>query len=180
MALLGFDDGSYVELIAPQQPGSADSTSGWGKKMAENAGVCAWAVGSADIKDELERLSRLGIATGRARAGSRKKPDGAVLQWETATLGKGDPGATLPFLIQDHTPCSLRVQPSASVKGSELTGAVVVVIAVRDLEASITLFRRAYGWPAPATSEQPEFGARLAYFTGTPVMLASPLDAKAG
>jgi len=119
MALLGFDDGSYVELIAPQQPGSADSTSGWGKKMAENAGVCAWAVGSADIKDELERLSRLGIATGRARAGSRKKPDGAVLQWETATLGKGDPGATLPFLIQDHTPCSLRVQPSASVKGSE-------------------------------------------------------------
>ena len=83
----------------------------------------------------------------------------------------------LPFMIQDHTPRSLRVQPSASVKSSGLTGIDVVVLGVKDMEAASALFQRAYGWKAPSVEEHAEFGARLAYFPGTPVMLASPLGA---
>ena len=37
MALVGFDDGSYIELIAPERAGQGNG-SGWGKLMADNAG----------------------------------------------------------------------------------------------------------------------------------------------
>ena len=133
-----------------------------------------WAVSTPDIKTELARLRKQGIATDGPHPGGRTRPDGQVIRWETAGIGPGTRGDLLPFLIQDHTAHSLRVQPSASVHGSGLSGIAVVVIGVKDLATSIALFRQAYGWEAPRTEEQKEFGARLAYFSGTPVMLASP------
>jgi len=50
------------------------------------------------------------------------------------------------------------------------------VIAVKDLDASIAQFRRAHGFPAPERQDDPEFGAKLAWFRGTPVVLATPLS----
>ncbi len=46
MALLGFDDGSYLELIAPQKVGMT-LDSGWAKMIAADAGPCAWAIGTS-------------------------------------------------------------------------------------------------------------------------------------
>jgi hypothetical protein len=175
MALLGFEDGSYLELIAPQKPGVVEGSS-WAKFMAGDAGPCAWAVGSADIKADVARLKERGVETSGPEPGSRKRPDGRVLEWETASAGPGGHGAMLPFIIQDHTPRSLRVQPSSSLKDSGLSGIEVVVLGVKDLQAASELFRRAYGWAAPAVEEHKEFGAKLAYFAGTPVMLAAPLE----
>ena len=175
MALLGFEDGSYLELIAPQKPGAVEG-SDWARFMAANAGACAWAVAVGDIGSEVARLKRSGIEVEGPFPGSRRRPDGTVLQWETVRVGTGTPGATLPFLIQDKTPRSLRMQPSASVKGSGLAGIAIVVLGVRDLDAAVALFRRAYGWSAPALEEHREFGARITHFAGTPVVLATPLD----
>jgi hypothetical protein len=175
MALLGFEDGSYLELIAPQKPGAVEG-SGWAKMMAGDTGACAWAVGSNDIKTEASRLKNLGIEIEGPTPGSRKRPDGKVIEWETARIGPGTPGATLPFMIQDKTPRGLRVQPSASVKGSGLTGIEGVVLGVKDMAAAIALFRSAYGWPSPVLEDHKEFGAKMAYFPGTPVMLAAPLE----
>ena len=129
----------------------------------------------SNIRRPLERVSRLGIKVQAPVFGSRKKPDGTVIKWERATVGQGEPGTTLPFLIEDITPRSYRVQTSASTKGTGLTGVAVVVLGVKDLNASIALFRRVYGLPAPAVQDNPGFGAKLAYFEGTPVMLAAPL-----
>jgi hypothetical protein len=176
MALLGFDDGSYFELLAPQKPGSARG-SAEATLLEGSAGPCMWAVSTPDIKTELARLRKQGIATDGPHPGGRTRPDGQVIRWETAGIGPGTRGDLLPFLIQDHTTHSLRVQPSASVHGSGLSGIAVVVIGVKDLATSIALFRQAYGWEAPRTEEQKEFGARLAYFSGTPVILATPLEA---
>ena len=52
-------------------------------------------------------------------------------------------------MIQDKTPRELRVKPSASVKGSALNGIAVVVIGVKDLDAAIASFRKAYGLVRP-------------------------------
>jgi hypothetical protein len=176
MALLGFDDGSYFELLAPQKPGSAES-SPWGKLIAGNAGPCLWAVATDNLKAELERIQKAGIPTQGPFPGGRKRPDGQVLEWETASIGSEAQGAVLPFLIQDHTLHALRVSPSASLKGSELSGIAVVVIGVKDLNSAVALFRKAYGWPAPLMEDHKDFGARLAYFAGAPVVLATPLSA---
>jgi catechol 2,3-dioxygenase-like lactoylglutathione lyase family enzyme len=58
-----------------------------------------------------------------------------------------------------------------------LSGVAAVVLGVKDMDAAVALFRKAYGWPEPAREDHPEFGAKLAYFSGTPVMLATPLQA---
>jgi len=175
MALLGFEDGSYLELIAPQKPGAVEG-SDWAKFMAANAGACAWAVAVGDIGSEVATLKMSGIEVAGPFPGSRRRPDSTLLQWETARVGSGTPGATLPFIIQDKTPRSLRMQPSASIEGSGLHGIAIVVLGVRDLDAGIALFRRTYGWSAPAVEDHRELGARMAHFAATPVVLAAPLD----
>ena len=53
-----------------------------------------------------------------------------------------------------------------------------VVIAVRDLQASIDRYRHAYGLAPPIKQVDSTFGAHLASFGGTPVVLASPLTAQ--
>jgi hypothetical protein len=58
------------------------------------------------------------------------------------------------------------------------TGIARVVIAVRDLDAAIAQYRQAYWIDPPERQDDAEFGARLAWFRGTPVVLAAPLSAK--
>ena len=84
----------------------------------------------------------------------------------------------LPFIIKDITPREWRVQLSAGVAGSPLTGVKSVVIGVESLPAAISLFRKVYGWPEPILQNEATFGARLAYFEHTPVILAAPLAAQ--
>src|SRR5437868_5408984 len=126
MALLGFDDGSYIELIAPQSGVPGDGN-GWGKLMADNAGPCAWAVEPKDITEEVARLKAAGMTVNGPKQGSRKKPDGMAIEWDTADVGTGAPGSTLPFLIQDRTPREWRVSASKSVQGSGIGGVEVAV-----------------------------------------------------
>ncbi len=176
MAVLGLEDGSYVELVAPVKAGAA-TDSGWSKLMLANAGACAWAVGSSDIQKDVDALKKAGFPVDGPFPGGRKKPDGKVLEWKTAALGSEQAGALLPFMIQDRTPREWRVQPSASAKQMGLTGIQAVVLGVPDLEAAIQTFHKAYGWSTPMREEHPEFGAKMAYFQGTPVILAAPLGA---
>lgn len=177
MALLGFPDGSYIELIAPQSGAQGDGN-GWGKFMADNAGPCAWAVEPKDIGEEVTRLKAVGMPVEGPTLGSRKRPDGMALEWDTAKVGNTAPGATLPFLIQDRTPREWRVVESKSVQGSGLAGVEAVVLAVNDMNAAVALFRKAYNWSAPLTEDHGDFEAKLAYFPGEPVILAAPAGAR--
>jgi predicted enzyme related to lactoylglutathione lyase len=172
MASVGFDDSTYIELIAPIKPGVTEG-SPWAKFMSDDAVPCAWAAGASGLQQELDRLKKIGIPVKPPEPGSRKRPDGMSIEWNTADLGATTPGATLPFLIEDLTPRAWRGQTSASVQGSPLAGVENVVLGVSNLDASIALFRKAYGWTAPLLETQKDFG-KLAYFPGEPVILAAP------
>ncbi len=172
MAMIGFDDTSYLELIAPITPG-ATAGSDWAKFMSEDAVTCAWAVGTNVLLQEVDRLKKAGIPVRAPERGSRKRPDGMSIEWMTADVGSGTPGSTLPFVIEDQTPRAWRVQTSASVQGAPVSGVENVVLGVNNLDASIALFRKAYGWSAPVIETQKDFG-KLAYFPGEPVILAAP------
>jgi len=174
MALVGFPDGTYVGLMAPLKS-PAPAGEDWGPSMNGNIGSCAWAAYVPDIKSEVERLSYLGVMVTKPAPGARKRPDGVLIKWERANLGQGEPGSLLPFLIQDVTPRSYREHVSASTMGTDLTGMKMVVLGVKDLDSGIALFRRVYGWPAPELKTDARFGAKLAYFKGTPVILGAPL-----
>jgi hypothetical protein len=172
MSLLGFDDGSYIELISTLEPGQAAPW--WDAHIQGNGGPCAWAVEAGDVAAEAARIAALGIPVRGPNAMTRQRPDGVLVEWDLAFVGDKQPGATLPFLIRDRTPREWRVRPSASVTGTDLTGVAMVVLGVHDLERAADLFRRVYGWPAPVTKDDVNFG-RLAHFPGTPVSLAAPL-----
>lgn len=172
MALIGFDDGTYIELIAPIKPGSA-AGSEWAKDLSEDAVTCAWAVGTNVLLQEVDRLKKAGVPVKTPERGSRKRPDGMSIEWMTSDVGSGAPGSTLPFIIEDQTPRAWRVQTSASVQGSPVKGVENVVLGVNNLDAAIALFRKAYGWAEPLTETQKDFG-KLAYFPGEPVILAAP------
>ena len=176
MAVLGLEDASYVELVAPLKARIATDSS-WSKLMLANAGPCAWAVSSQDIQKDVDAMKQAGLAMDGPFPGGRKKPDGKMLEWQTAALSTEHAGAVLPFMIQDRTPREWRVLPSSSAQDMGLTGVAAVVLGVQDIDATIATFRKAYGWPAPLQEDHPEFGAKLAHFEGTPVILATPLAA---
>jgi glyoxalase-like protein len=176
-ALLGFDDGSYLELIAPN-PDSAVKTKShdYDALKPDRAQTCFWASGSRNILNDVLRLRKLGFDIESPQLGSRKRPDGILVVWDTAAFDLKSGGDILPFIIQDRGLRSIRIQPSPSVAGSELRGIEWVVTGVKDLDASVALIRKAYGWPAPTMASDTVFGAKMAYFAGTPVLLAAPLD----
>src|SRR5215471_13436544 len=171
MALVGFDDQSYIELIAPVKPGVTEG-SDWARFMAGDAGTCAWAVGTNVLLQEVDRLKKAGVTVSEPKRGSRKRTDGMNIEWMTAQVGPGMPGSLFPFVIEDETPRTWRVQASDSVKESPLGGVDLVVIGVSNLDASIAMFRKTYGWSEPLIESQKDFG-KLAYFPGEPVILAS-------
>ncbi len=173
MAQLGFADGSYIGVEAPVNA-SVETGTPQSSLMKANAGPCGWSVTSTNLKADLERISRLGVKVGEPEARSRNRPDGTMAEWRSASLGPGAPGSNLPFLIEDKGPRSNRApRASASTEGTTLSGVGVVVLGVKNLDENIALFRKVYGWPAPQVEDHPEFGAKIAYFAGTPVMLAA-------
>jgi hypothetical protein len=176
MALASFPDGSYLELIAiqPKADPAALAAHYWHKFMEGDAGPCAWAIRPADFSGEVERLRRAGVSVTDARRAGRQRPDGVELDWETAQVGPTN-GGFFPFLIHDFTPRDNRAFPTGKPTTATWAGIVKVVIGVQGLDAAIARYRSAYGLPAPQLHEDATFGAKLAWFPGTPVVLAAPL-----
>jgi catechol 2,3-dioxygenase-like lactoylglutathione lyase family enzyme len=174
MALAGFRDGSYLELIAPLAGGDLGKATGmiagWMPLMQGNAGPGAWAIQVSGIREKTAALRAAGIEVRGPEPGGRTKPDGTVLEWETTVVGPGSAGSVLPFMIEDRTRRGLRVQPSDHEL--DVQGVAGVIIAVRDLKAAVHFFQQAYGWETSDIEDRADFGARVTRFTGTPVILA--------
>jgi len=177
MALTSFPDGSYLELIALQDKPDEKAVAAhyWSRQIRGNAGPAAWAVRANDTEAEVKRLRAAGIEVTLQRSG-RERPDGRRLEWEASPVGPGPNGVFFPFLIHDFTAREARVFPKGRPATRDFSGVKRVVIAVRDLKLSVARYRQAYGLPEPMTQLDASFGARLAWFRGTPVVLAEPLD----
>jgi hypothetical protein len=177
MALASFPDGSYLELIAiqPKADPAALAAHYWHKFMEADAGPCAWAIRPADFSAEVERLRKAGVPVTDPRRAGRQRPDGVELDWETAQIGPTN-GGFFPFLIHDFTPRDNRAFPSGKPTTAKFSGIVKVVIGVPDFDAGIARYRQAYGLAEPERQEDAEFGAKLAWFRGTPVVLAAPIN----
>jgi hypothetical protein len=90
--------GRYLEIIAPdpQQPSAPDI---YGLKKLSEPRLVNWAVRPGDIQALADRLAKEGIAAEGPTPGSRKRPDGRLLQWKALRL-KDDASGLLPFFIE--------------------------------------------------------------------------------
>ena len=176
MDLVGFLDGSYLELIGLVDPKSETPSPLWDWAIRADAGPCAWAIQVEDITGWVERLRGRGIAVDGPHSYHRERPDGRRVEWELAFPGNDPPGASLPFLIEDTTPRSLRVQPTKRVvelasanwaKSVRLEGVDRVVLRVNDVAGAVELFHTFLGANA-ATRRHDNDG--LVELCGTPVL----------
>jgi hypothetical protein len=177
MALVSFPDGSYLELMGIQNKADpvAVSMHEWSEFLRNNAGPCAFAFRVTDLNAEVRQLKAAGISTGAPEASGRTRPDGAKLAWQTVNVGPGHRGSLFPFLIEDLSPRENRAYPSGKPTTEHFGGIGKVVIGVHDLEGAIAQYRNAFQLPAPLTQQDPGFGAELAWFEGTPIVLARGL-----
>ena len=178
MALVSFPDGSYLELMGIQKQADpvAVSMHVWGRFLKDNAGSCAFAFHVSDISAEMKQLRASGIEVGAAEASGRTRPDGVRIAWETVNVGPGNRGSLFPFLIRDETPRENRVYPSGKATTDRFSGVSKVIVGVRDLDSAIALYQKAFHLPAPERMKDDAFGAKLAWFRDTPIVLAQGID----
>jgi len=170
MAVLGFDDRSYVELIAERRPGDHDF---WPRHIRADAGPAAWCVRVPDVAAECKRAIDAGYPVRGPLYGSREREDGSLVEWDRAEFGTPDERRLLPFAIEDRTPLASRVAPSDSVAGGPLTGVGQAVLAVEELGAAERTFRELYRYPRSVRESVDGLGT-VASFPGQPVALAAP------
>jgi hypothetical protein len=177
MALVSFPDGSYLEAIAlqPKADPKGAAQHEWARFLKESAMPAAWAVQTATLAGDAQRLREAGVDVSAPVRAGRKRPDGVKLEWETINVGKEDRGTFFPFLIHDITPRKQRAFPQGTPTSKEFGGVSKVVIAVRDLDGAVERYRKAFGLPEPVKQDDAAFGAKLAAM-GSAVVLAQPLS----
>ena len=142
-ALVTFDDGAYLELIAFKDK-QIKPEHKWGAKLARGEGFLDFALGSDDLEAEAARLDQAGIEHSGVRPLGRLRPDGQRIDW--LLLNATDETHPLPFLIEDITPRELRVPGGDAAKHPlAATGIAGVRLLVRDLEAAATRFKALLG-----------------------------------
>lgn len=170
MSVLGFDDRSYVELIAEREAGDHDF---WPEHIRADAGPAAWCVRVPDIVAECRRVLERGYPVRGPLSDAREREDGVLVEWDRAEFGDSGDRLLFPFAIADRTPLSYRVSPSPSVAGGPLTGVGQVVLGVTDLEDAIRTLRDCYRLPTPIRESVPAFGT-VASVPGQPLAFATP------
>jgi Glyoxalase-like domain len=97
-ALLSLGENHYLEIIAPdpRQGGTSDMRNL--RQLAEPR-LVGWAAHSSNITQFAAQLRNSGIDFEGPVPGSRKRPDGRLLEWKTLNL-KNEEHGVLPFFIE--------------------------------------------------------------------------------
>lgn len=171
-ALIGFADGSYLELIAFRVEGTTESHPWW-RFVGIGGGFADWAVHTDDVTAAVAELQALGLPYSATRDGGRLRPDGVRLHWRGTTPA---PERGLPFLIEDLTPRDLRVPSGLSTEHANGAVAIAtVVIAVSDLDAAAQQYGGLLGYPLADPAPDPLLASLTIPFPcdGTSVLLTS-------
>jgi catechol 2,3-dioxygenase-like lactoylglutathione lyase family enzyme len=99
-ALLSLGQRRYLEIMAPDpdQPDAKEPLALHLRKLSEPQ-ITGWAVHPDDLGSFAKKLRDAGVAFEGPSPGSRKRPDGRVLQWQSLTL-KDNFSWLLPFFIE--------------------------------------------------------------------------------
>lgn len=139
-ALVAFEDGAYVELIAWAEPGPAER---WYNVLTKHGeGLMDFALLPESVPRAIDEAKARGLHLDGPVDGGRVRPDGTQLRWQTARQATFD----LPFLCGDITPRELRVPAGDARKHANgASGIAKVTVAVDDVDASLARYRALLG-----------------------------------
>jgi glyoxalase-like protein len=99
-ALISLGAERYLEIIAPDpQQSSAPNALHTGLADLRAPTLIGWAIHTHDIAGLAANMRKAAITFDGPLDGSRKRPDGLLLQWKTLRF-KDDRGGSLPFFIE--------------------------------------------------------------------------------
>ena len=120
-ALVGFADGSYLELIAFHDLAAAHGKHSWAPVAERGGGWADFALLSNDLRQDVAALGDL--VAKPPEDGGRTRPDGLGIAWRVARLQK-----PLPFLIEDLTARELRVPGGDAAKHANGTAGLAGIV----------------------------------------------------
>jgi hypothetical protein len=91
---------AYVELIAA----GSDESNPWLDRIRSARGPISWALAVDDLDAARTALEAAGFEPDLPVPGSRRTPDGELLEWRVCDVGPGPYDGSLPFLIEWTTP----------------------------------------------------------------------------
>jgi len=127
-ALISFQDGSYLEIIAFYRD-AIDHR--WWNPLQKGERFVDFCFQTDDLRGDTKKLQDAGVAINNPVPWSRKRPDGFELKW-LLSLATGDHRGVAPFLIEDVTPRAERI-PQQFLHQNKITGIDKVTIAVGEL-----------------------------------------------
>lgn len=105
-AIVPLGGGVYLEVIAPHPEAPASGRRVFGLDVVESPGLRDWAVRPGSSARGIETMAvaaaTAGVSMGRISRGSRRAPDGRLLEWRLSDPFADRLGATVPFLIDWH------------------------------------------------------------------------------
>lgn len=136
-ALIGFSDGSYIELLAFQREAPEHRWWYWKERGGGIADVCAR---TTDMMSDIHRYRGADIEIEDPSPLSRLRPDGYLLKWHLA-IPESPITGIFPFLIEDETPREERV-PRQINHANKVTGISEVAIAVDNIDSVASSYER--------------------------------------
>jgi catechol 2,3-dioxygenase-like lactoylglutathione lyase family enzyme len=115
-ALIGFQDGAYIELIAFREPRPEHR---WYWAVEAGGGLIDYCLATDNLHADLEVFRAAGVPMSEPSPLARTRPDGYRLDW-VLSMPPTSPGI-FPFLIEDKTPRSERV-PKETTHPNGVTG----------------------------------------------------------
>lgn len=143
-ALIGFEDDSYIELIAFFDPGAVHR---WRDLLNLGGGLVDYCAVTDDMQGDILRLRAAGVDVPDRYSLSRARPDGYVLDWYLASPALAHQGV-VPFLIEDVTPRHERL-PKERRHANGVTGVAHLTLAVADLSQAEAWFEPIFGPGTP-------------------------------
>jgi hypothetical protein len=98
-ALLSFGNRHYLEIIAPDPAQNVTSPLVSKLKSLNEPRLVGWAAHPPSLTELAKHLAAKGVVFSGPTDGSRQRPDGKLLRWQTLNL-KDDKDGLLPFFIQ--------------------------------------------------------------------------------
>ena len=135
-ALVGFADGSYLEIFAFHDVAKARGKHTWSPVADRGGGWADFALLSDDVVSDAAKAGDL--LARAAERGGRSRPDGVRLAWRSARLVP-----PLPFLIEDLTPRELRVPGGEATRHPNgVAGVAKIVLGARDPDLVASRYTR--------------------------------------
>lgn len=162
-ALMGFQDGSYVEILAFYEESLKHPW--WDLLHKRGGGLIDFCMQTDDIRADHQQLRNQGVEMSDIVDLSRARPDGYQLEWiNNKTYGKYQ--GVIPFIIEDKTPREERL-PKDNVHDNGVTGIDTITLITHDVELPKTIMSTVLENEATAVTRQDLTASGIRFDVGT-------------